>query len=278
MEKYTTFYANGCSHTAGGGLDCGLTNRSNEPFVYDKLYGIKRWKYEKDVTYPRIVADHLNLRLVNDAASGSGAPRLIRTTNEYIRKTGIKKLKTQILFLQINDPIRRIEMYCRDIDDYVIVNVEWNNYKAEDVSVVENYSIVSRRFHPDFFKGRIENDIINNLNNYFDPMKYQIEVSSNLLNLFSFLQHNEIQYFYCLSDPGLIYNDDMEDLFRNDEILYRNIEIDGCRDVSDYAHKHKLTVRFETNGVHGDDHAGYFGNKQYGELLAKQIEEKLNNL
>lgn len=279
MENFTTFYANGCSHTAGGGLDCGLTSKSDEPFVYDQLYNIKRWNNEKDVTYPRRVADYLNLRCVNDAASGSGAPRLIRTTNAYIRKIGLENLKKHILFLQINNPIRRVEMYCREIDDYIIVNMEWDkNYNAENVSVVENYSIKSRKYHPEFFKGKIENDVIKILNNYFDPMKYHVEIASNLLNLFSFLELNKIQYFYCLSDPGLLYNHELKDLAKSDEIMYRKIDVEGCRDISEYAFKHNLTVNLETNGIHGDHHAGYFGNKQYGELLAKEIEEKIKNL
>lgn len=279
MENFTTFYANGCSHTAGGGLDCGLTSKSDEPFVYEQLYGIKRWNHEKEVTYPVRVANHLNLRCVNDAASGSGAPRLIRTTNEYIRKVGIEKLKKHIIFLQINNPIRRIELYCKKIDDYVIVNVDWDeNIKIKEICVVENYSIKYRKYHPEFFQGKIQNDIQYYLENYFDPIKYQKEIGSNLINLFSFLELNKIQYFYCLSDAGLLNNHDMYNINKHKIFDHRNILVDDCVDISEYAFKHNLTVNLETNGIHGDHHAGYFGNKQYGELLAKEIEEKIKNL
>ena len=67
--KYETLYVNGSSLTAGGGL--GNSDIKDE---YKRVYGLE-WNNEKDITYPKYVADYFNMELVHKALSGSGAPR-----------------------------------------------------------------------------------------------------------------------------------------------------------------------------------------------------------
>jgi hypothetical protein len=89
-------YINGCSHTAGGGLY--ETSIKDE---YKKLYNLE-WGNEREITYSRYVADYFNLKRIDDSQCGSGAPRLIRKTFEYIDEVGIENAKKSLFLLQIN--------------------------------------------------------------------------------------------------------------------------------------------------------------------------------
>ena len=122
--KYDTLYVNGSSLTAGGGL--GSNDIKDE---YKRLYNLE-WNNEKDVTYPKYVADYFNLKLIHKALSGSGAPRLVREAYEYILEVGIDKARKTIFLFEITDPIHRVDVYCDEIDDYVIANIRYDDDNA----------------------------------------------------------------------------------------------------------------------------------------------------
>ena len=113
FKKFSTIYTNGCSHTAGGGL---YDQRIKT--LYNDLHGIK-WESEREVTYPKRLSNHFNCKLVDDSTCGSGAPRLIRKTYEYITKYGIENAKKTLFILQINTSVGRLDYYCKKINDYV---------------------------------------------------------------------------------------------------------------------------------------------------------------
>jgi hypothetical protein len=103
--NFNTIYVNGSSLTAGGGLDQDIIK--NE---YKKLYNVE-WGNEKDVTYPKHIANHFGVSLTHDAFSGSGAPRLVRRTYEHIEKIGMDKARNTLFLLEITSPFHRIDQY-----------------------------------------------------------------------------------------------------------------------------------------------------------------------
>ena len=109
--KYKTFdtiYVNGCSHTAGGGL-----YEEKIKDYYKENFNVE-WSTERDVNFPKYISDHFNVKLVDESKCGSGAPRLVRTTFDYIFNVGLEQAKKTLFIFQINTPVHRLEFYCNE--------------------------------------------------------------------------------------------------------------------------------------------------------------------
>lgn len=264
LKDFNTIYINGCSHTAGGGLSEFMIKDK-----YKELYGIE-WVSERDVTYSKYVSDYFNLKRVDDSTQGSGSPRLIRKTFEHIEKNTIGDLRKTLFVLQINNSINRVEIYCKKINDYVVVNVVYNDdgsFKYFDV--VENWSQTERKYELSYFENEIKDDISHILQNYHDPLAYQLKIQCDMIGLFSFFEKNEIEYVVLMDDRHYLGN------FKN---LYNNrvVEIDGSFSAHEYTTQKNMRILDELPGVTQDCHPGYFGHKKYGEVLIKYLEEKYN--
>lgn len=259
-RKYKYIYFNGCSHTAGGSL-----NNEEIKKKYKELHNVE-YEKERDITYPKYVSDYFNLELTNDSQSGSGAARLIRQTYEYIERTGIENSKKTIFILQINTPVHRVELYCKKINDYVIVNVQ---YTAEGrivyVSVVEKYADTDRKYDPNFFMGEITDDITKYLKDYHDPLKYNEKITNELKGLFSYLEENDLEYYYGF-DGGF-----GGDFKKNED---RRINIDGHETILYYSVRNNQTIKDDIKDIE-DGHPGYFAHRGFSDKLIKFLEKKL---
>jgi len=265
-------YCNGSSLSAGGGLyEQGVKQK------YKELYGIE-WVNEKDVTYAKYIADYFNLELIHDAQCGSGAPRLVRRTYEYINEIGIEEAKKTLFLFEITDPIHRVDMFCKEINDHIIVNVRYDDNddgSLSDLSVVYSYSPNNNPYPHNIFEGKIENQIRQYLDNFHDPIVYTNKFRGELLGLFCFLDRIGVEYFYMFDNPTLqAYYDFYRDLDKNHQLIIE----DGVYTTSHFCHKHNLTIHDDTKGFSGDTHPGYFGYKKFSEIAIKFLDSKLNKL
>ena len=259
-RKFDTIYVNGCSHTAGGGLyDDGTKD------LYKEIYNVE-WKNEREVNYPRLLSNYFDCNLVDESRCGSGAPRLVRKTFEYIFKVGLEKAKKTLFIFQINTPVHRLEYYCSEINDYLIVNVQYENDGSfKYVTAVDSHSPNERINKPDFYEGKITENIKEQLTNYHDPFAYLDKIHNEVVGLFSYLELHGIEYFFGF-DTGNIMKPVNEK---------RRINIEGDQSIIEYCTRKKLRICEETNNRSIDGHPGYFGNKEYSEKLIKFLEEKL---
>lgn len=268
MNMINKMYVNGCSHTAGGGLDSqDIKNK------YKEIYGVT-WTNEKDITYPKYVADYLNMEIYNDAQSGSGAPRLIRRTWEYILEHRIENLQKTLFLLQINNPINRVEYYCNKINDYLVINCHYNDdLTLKEFNVTHRWSDTDRIYDKNFFEGEIKSEIRNFIEKYHDPFVYLKSFVGQLIGLFSFFKIYNIQFFYILDCHSIMDNSPFYDL---EDVKKRKIEIDGFYSINPFTLYHNKTIKKELDGFTEDEHPGYFGHKMYGEKLSIEIEKRLN--
>ncbi len=268
LKNINSIYCNGSSLSAGGGL--------YEPpvkDVYKKLHGVE-WENEKDVTYAKYIADHFNLKLIHDAQCGSGAPRLVRRTYEYINKVGIEEAKKTLFIFEITDPIHRVDMYCKEINDHIIVNVRYDDSddgELSDLSIVYSYSPINNPYPHEKFKGKIENQIRQYLDNFHDPIVYTDKFRGELLGLFCFLDKIGIKYYYMFDNTTL---QPYQDIYRNLDKEHQLVIEDGIYTTSHFCHKHKLTIKDDTNGFTDDTHPGYFGYKKISDIMIKFIESR----
>jgi len=267
MKNFNTIYSNGSSLTAGGGL-----GESTVKKIYKDLHGIE-WDNQKDVTYPQYVANHFECELVHDAQSGSGVPRLIRRTYEYIESVGLEQAKKTLFLFEITDPIHRIDMYCNEIQDYMIVNVGYKSDGSyEFVHSMEPTYINGKKHNPDIFTGKMIEEIKSHLEKYHDPIVFTDKFRGDLIGLFSFLNENNIEYFYMFNDSTLkLHYEKIYDSLDKK----RNLIVDGFMSINQFCTFQNHNIRSETNNYTDDGHPGYFGHKLYSEKLIKIIEERI---
>ena len=168
--NFNTIYVNGSSLTAGGGLDQDIIK--NE---YKKLYNVE-WGNEKDITYPKYIANHFNVTLTHDAFSGSGAPRLVRRTYEHIEKIGMDKVRNTLFLFEITSPVHRVDQYYNEIGDYVITNVRYDDDKnVGALTGIQIHDVITKdkiKYSQKYFEGRITNETKEYLTKYHNPVAY----------------------------------------------------------------------------------------------------------
>lgn len=261
-RNYKNIYVNGCSFTAGGGLYPGQF--SNVVDEYHNQFGIKKWKSEREITYPQKIANHFNCNLVDDSQCGSGAPRLVRKTWEYIRKVGLDEAKKTIFLLQINNPINRIDFYSRRINDYIIVNVEYNDdLSFKYINVVDSHSTTESIYTSQFFSNDTK-DILFYLKNFHDPLKYNDKIYNELLGLFSFFEFHGIEYFFGFDYSG-------GDINLNEN---RRVNVFGFETIEHMSNSTKSSIYNEI-GKDYDRHPGYFAHQKWADGYINFIEEKM---
>jgi hypothetical protein len=268
MEKIKNLYCNGSSLSAGGGLyDRHIKDE------YKKLYNVE-WENEKNVTYAKYVSDYYDLKLIHKAECGSGSPRLIRETYNFIKKIGIEEAKKTLFLFEITDPIHRIDMYCKEIHDHIIVNVRYDGRddgSLSDLSIVHSYSPNFSKYENEKFKGKLENNLKNYLDDFHDPIVYTEKIKYELIGLFLFLEKIEVPFYYMfdtftLKEPFFLYNE----LDKKHKVIID----ENIHNSSHFCHKNKLTIKDELNGFSDDTHPGYFGYKKFSEKLIEFLNSR----
>jgi len=270
LKNIHTIYCNGSSLSAGGGL-----YNIDVKEIYKNSHGVE-WDNEKDVTYAKYISDYFGCKLVHDAQCGSGAPRLIRRTYEYIQKVGIENAKKTLFLFEITDPIHRVDMFCKEINDYIIVNVRYDDYsdgRLSDLSVVYSYSPNDNPYSDNFFKGKIESDVLKYIDNFHDPIVYSNRFQGDLVGLFTFLDKLGIQYYYMFDNTKL--KNPFDEVYVDLDLKHQLIIEDDVYTTSHFCHKHKLTIKDETHDYTEDTHPGYFGYKKFSEIAIDFIKSRL---
>ena len=268
--KFDTIYVNGSSLTAGGGMNVPMNKTE-----YKRLLNIDIGD-EKNVTYPKYIADHFNTKLIHEAQSGGGAPRLIRMTYNYIQKVGIEKAKKTLFLFEITDPIHRVDFYCEKINDYVIVNVRYDNEgnNAGNISSIQIQETTTEDgiyYDHKFFEGEIENEVKSYLGKYHNPVTYTKKFVGEIAGLFAFLDANDIEYFFMFD------NDTLKVPFQeyHNKLHKRDLKFGGYSSINQFSGFNGLTVSHDLKGYTDDLHPGYYGHKLYAEKLIPILTNKL---
>lgn len=267
--KFDTIYVNGSSLTAGGGLDQPLVKRE-----YKRLYDVE-WNDEKDVTYPKYIADYFNCKLIHDAYSGSGAPRLVRRTYEHIQKIGIEKAQKTLFLFEITSPVHRVDQYYNVIGDYAITNVRYDDNNLGELSSIQIHKTTTRdniTYPYEFFEGKITEETKQYFKKYHNPVMYVEKYRGLLVGLFSFLEKNNIEYFYWFDDDSM---KNPYGYFYDPLDKKRDLKFESYNCVNQFCTNNKKTIKDEVPGITDDRHPGYFGNKLFSEQVIKMIENRI---
>jgi hypothetical protein len=253
--------------TAGGGI-----NDKDNKKEYKRLHGIDI-DNEKDVTYPKYIADYFGCNLVHEALSGGGPSRLVRMVYEYTKKVGMVSSNRTLFILEIPEPIHRIDMYFEKIESYVIVNVRYdsNNSEITSIQIQETTTPDGKFYDSEFLHNEFKDEVLNYLQKYHNPIVYTEKVVGEVTGLFSFLEKNKFEYYYTFE------NDTYRNIFPTfyKSISDRELRVAGFSSIHRFCGVKNLTIKDELNGFTEDEHPGYFGNKLYAETAIPVLVQKL---
>ena len=266
-KNFDTVYANGSSLTAGGGI-----NSNGNKEEYKRKYGIEI-DNEKDVTYPKYIADYFGCNLVHEAQSGGGPSRLVRMVYEYIKRVGMVSSNRTLFILEIPEPVHRIDMYFEKIESYAIVNVRYDDDNSEITSIqIQETTAPDGKFYDSkFLHTEFKDDVLNYLKRYHNPVVYTEKVVGEVTGLLSFLEENKFEYYYTFENTT--YQNLFPTFYKS--ISHRNLKVEGLPSINKFCDLKNLTLNGELDGFTQDLHPGYFGNKLYAETAIPILEEKL---
>lgn len=275
-EKYKIAYFNGCSFTQGGGLETendvdwneldenGIEKhlkdgRRDVLKIYNEKYGIPYWNSRLDVAYPSVFSNFTQLQTINDAQSGGGIERLIRTTQDFIINNW--EIKDDILLILELTDFTRLEFYSNTFDTHLLFNytIHPDKNTVDDWFVCRDYA--KRTYSDDnntlrqSFKGLVD-EILN-------PKQIFQTLTRDLINFLSFLQSNNISFFIT---------DDL------------NYELIGLKDRlfskfvlpmgSPYKWACENRGRIVDEVSINDVHPGLLGHREYAKELIKYLDSK----
>lgn len=267
--KYNTIYASGSSLTAGGGMNVEMNKKE-----YKRLLNIDI-DDEKNFTYPKYISDYFKCKLVHDAQSGAGAPRLIRRTYNYIEKVGISEARKTLFLFEITDPVHRVDFYLDEIGDYVIVNVRYDNEGDNNGNIssiqIQHTTTDDGIYYSEKDLEKYVNQVKIHLEKFHNPVTYTKKFVGEIAGLFSFLEMNDIDYFYQFDNSTL-----QQPFFEfHKKIIKKELRVKEYNSINQFAGYQNLTVKDDLNGFTDDLHPGFYGHKLFAEEAIKVIEQKL---
>lgn len=258
FSKYKFFYINGCSHTEGGGLEESDIKENSVIPIYEKKYGIT-WNNRKEVNYGKRLEEIINIKCINDAKSGAGVDRIVRTTYDFIFENW--KHKDEFFIILEKPDSSRSDVFYNKTKKYYIVNStpEKNrNFTFENATIEYfNKKYITEQEDLKTFQNWFEN--------HYSFEEKCLQDEKAFLGLYSFCKLHSIKIFLMQSND-FIFNQCFD---RNDIINFSNSKNIDSIDV--WSYKNKMTINDETNGQYVDFHPGYFGHIEYAKNLAKFI-------
>jgi hypothetical protein len=274
LSNYDTIYFNGCSFTEGGGFEDGKHWIKN---AYKEQYNFE-YKNEKEVCYPTIVQTLLpNIKIINEAKSGSGTERVIRKTWEYIFKHRLDKVKKTIFILELPGSVARLDLFSNKEFKHLIGNIEFNNRgKVNDTQVVFDW-IYGPQLDEEY-RNKLRRIIKEYSEEFIHPDLKEKQVSYSLFGLANFMLMHNIE-FYFTGDTGYTqYHLNLQDdypTFNNEHILQLNIDSKYYNNIVRFAGETKTQICDEIGvNITPDGHPGFQAHKQWGEAIVEFLNNK----
>lgn len=259
FSKYKFFYVNGTSHSEGGGLEePSIRTKSILP-IYKKIHNVE-WNNRTEINYGKRLEQILGIKCINEATTGGGLSRVVRTTYDFIFKNWNDKDK---FFIILEKPDASIsEVFYTKTNKYYVVNSIYkkNRKKLEFENATREY------FNKKYLNDKNEQTQFKNwFDNHFDFEQNFLESEKEFIGLYSFCKLHSIKIF--IMQPNDFLFKECFDL--NDIIKLPNEN--KYSSIREWCYDNGLSILHEINGYSDDTHPGYFGHIEYAKQLAKYI-------
>ena len=227
FSKYDFFYINGASAFEGGGLEeSNIKPNSYEP-LYKKKYNVS-WKNRTEINFGKRLSEIIGIPHTNDAISGCGTDRLVRTTYDFIFKNWNNKDK----FFIIIEPLdaSRSDIFCNEINDYFIVNSGIQNEKLEFAYATREY--YNKKYEA--FDNKNQKIFKEWFDRHFNLYEKTLNDYKIFLGLYSFCKLNDIKiYVMNLENIDSLFNHILVNCIdKNDIIKFKDSKENEKDDIS----------------------------------------------
>lgn len=261
-KKY--LYANGSSITCAGGFE---TNNPKFDIRYSyEMQDIEIPKTQIECSYPYILAEKLGLECINQAKSGGGIDRMIRTTWEWIFQNK-DRVEETIFILEPQVGIR-LDWWMESEKTYGIVNAHFDGWYNKIYTIVEDWFEDSREK-----KMRLRGKYQELINDYFKEFHNESEyLKLELQKLLFFVSYlNEQKIDYIISIPNTDHLDiqrEILDIIPKENDLFPTLDYNG---IFEYGQKMGLLIKDETE--HEDFHLSWTGNNTMADIIHRFIKQ-----
>jgi hypothetical protein len=290
MEKINLIVANGCSFTAGGGLEnpyeCAyfkdylgnpnyylkantMNYGATNAFKHYEASGTPYWVHENDVAYPKVLEKLTGIKSINLAEQGASLQRVIRTTYRFIEN--YKKTLKDVLFIIEIPPGLRLEMFSKFANKFLLINSSIDNdsniQKQPDSRMDLYTSNTIKYFHhidSDMSEENLlkRNKFLNEyILEYFDYNEHFFEEWYLLESLLAFFEQNKIN---CLLTEHTYF----EENYKSYHLNYNYIK--KIKHIFDFTNENKLKIQDEFLDL-PDGHPSLKGHELYAKLLFDNI-------
>ncbi len=267
-------YCNGCSHSAGGGLEINrvLKNKLNIVDYYNSKYNV-HWKDVNEILYSTSISKKLSVESINEAASGGGTERVLRMAYDFVKLNW--KVKNELLLILELPSLGRLDLYSNKLNDYIIGNLHFLNNDYSDNSITGLYG--TRGYYNDEYANdnlKVHSALKSYYDNFFSKKSYFLNLVRQVNTFFGYLTSNKIKYIFFGGE--LLSGIDSE--YRKYNSLKLKIESKIIEDFHQFAIETNSTVAEECDFLIDDLHPGFFAHKNFGNLLSNYIIENYDNL
>lgn len=267
-------YCNGCSHSAGGGLEINrnLKNGLNIIDYYTSKYNVQ-WQNVNEVLYSTIISNKLNIESINEAASGGGPERVLRMAYDFVKSNW--KHKEEIFLILELPSLGRLDLFSTKLNDYIIANLHFKNNDYSDNSISGLYG--TRGYYKDEYADdniKVHPALKSYYDNFFSKKTYFLSLIRQVNTFFGYLKSNKIKYIFFGGEllPGI------DGEYRTYNSLKMKVENILIEDFHQFAVETHSTVAEECDFLTTDLHPGFFAHKNFGNLLSDYIIENYDNL
>ncbi len=262
-------YCNGCSHSAGGGLEVDrlLDKKITVRDYYKEKYNVY-WESQLETTYIRYISDNLGIEFINESASGGGSERVIRMAYDFIKKNW--KIKEELFLILELPSLGRLDLFSKKLDDYIIANLQFNNNDYLDDSISNLYG--TRGYYINEYyndNSEITHPLKSYYNNFFSRKQQFAKVGREINTFFSYLKYNNIKFIFFTGEFSPI----IDTYFKTNNLLKLKVGNIVIEDLHEFAIQTKSTIAEECDFLTTDLHPGYFSHKNFGNLLSSYIIE-----
>lgn len=281
MKKYNKLYSNGCSYMWGHGhnnadifhlFDETKDIDTTQKMVYDNNSFFNNYDWvRKKFQYPKLVADHFGLELIDESIYGGSFQRVFRKTMQYILKT--KDISDTIFLLEWPNGSRS-EFYSNYDKRFINLTAKRDNFDNVD----EDDFGTAGAWYARFFDANIFefNEIMMGV-----TLKSFIESKGGLV---VFALCDNLEFCWKHDDLRLLQKytteDDLTDFIHNEiytnSVLFSKGLNKTMNLVYYYLHLEKSAFKYDTNGIFKDEHNSFRGSRLIADNIIKHIENVTN--
>lgn len=272
MKNIDLIYCNGCSHSAGGGLELDRKLSDNLTYVrdyYKQKYGVW-WDTQSEVTYSHRLSKMIGCDVLNESASGGGSGRVVRMAYDFVQKNFKNKDK---IFLILELPSSsRLDMFSSRLDDYIITNLQYNTNDYNDNNITYYFACRDYSNKEDFEKiGSIPMKMY--LNNFHTRKSEYLKVSREINTFLTYLKYHNIKFIFTNGE----FNPSIPSELKLTNLINLTFDNKVISDFHQFAVETKSTIAEEVDLRTMDLHPGYFSHIRFAELLYGFIKENYHN-